>query len=718
MIRFLLSLFLLMVKPLYGVWLTYEEAVLNSPFKTASLGWTIPVPNEDAYLIQGKGDNWKLWYKVSLLEMDTTVFLDSTALNWQGDDLHISKLTFAKSGTKLLLRTDSKKMWRYSHFSTYYVYDLDADQLMKVSENNTHLRNVKFSPDGERIAYVRKDNNLYMFDFTRGRERQLTTTGSETISNGHFGWLYEEELTGYDGYRWSPNGESIAFWEEDESRVPEFTMINELGQYPTVQTIRYPKAGETNPTLKIGIIRIKGAGRKWVDQGYTDNDYLPWMEWVNKDKVAYLKMDRKQKNWDLMIADRATGRSLKVLSESDPEGWLENHGQIRFLNDGKIVWISENSGYKHIWMSKHSGSRTWPVTEGQWEASSIVHIDEENELLYFMANKESVFERRFYSVRFDGTELTLLTPEAGNHRIQLTGSKTYFIDTYSSLDRPQTLLLKDMKTGTLIRVMAETDRQQFIDYEWSTPKIVHFPTGDGTEQLDGIITLPPDYTPDKKYPVIIYGYGMPGTQIVWNRWGGTWNQFLAQQGYILFSMDTRGMSGRGEAFKNLSYGDMSRYLAKDQVAGINYLVNEGYADPDRIGAWGWSGGGYFTCLMLTRNGKYFKAGVSVAPCTDFRLYDTAYTERSMGLPQENGPGYDSTSTISWMNRMEGSILLMHGTEDDNVHAQHTTHFVQAALKAGKDVEWFKYPGRNHGIYGGGAHEHLYKKMIEFFKEKL
>jgi dipeptidyl-peptidase-4 len=266
--------------------------------------------------------------------------------------------------------------------------------------------------------------------------------------------------------------------------------------------------------------------------------------------------------------------------------------------------------------------------------------------------------------------------------------------------------------------MAETDRQQFIDYEWSTPKIVHFPTGDGTEQLDGLITLPPDYTPDKKYPVIIYGYGMPGTQIVWNRWGGTWNQFLAQQGYILFSMDTRGMSGRGEAFKNLSYGDMSRYLAKDQVAGINYLVNEGYADPDRIGAWGWSGGGYFTCLMLTRNGKYFKAGVSVAPCTDFRLYDTAYTERSMGLPQENGPGYDSTSTLSWMNRMEGSILLMHGTEDDNVHAQHTTHFVQAALKAGKDVEWFKYPGRNHGISGGGAHEHLYKKMIEFFKEKL
>jgi len=211
---------------------------------------------------------------------------------------------------------------------------------------------------------------------------------------------------------------------------------------------------------------------------------------------------------------------------------------------------------------------------------------------------------------------------------------------------------------------------------------------------------------------------MPGTQIVWNRWGSRRDQYLAQQGYVIFSMDTRGMSGRGEEFKNLSYGDMSKYLTLDQVAGINYLIDEGYADPDRIGAWGWSGGGYFTCLMLTRNAKYFKAGVAIAPCTDFRLYDTAYTERSMGMPQTNKAGYDSTSTLSWVNRMEGSLLLMHGTEDDNVHVQHTIQFVQSALRYGKDVEWFQYPARNHGIYGGGSRDHLYKKMMEFFKEKL
>jgi len=706
------------MQSVHAVWLTYEEAMHNSPFKSASMGWTIPFPNEDAILIRGSGDNWRKWYKVDLLSSDTILFLDSTALNNKGDDLYVSDLEFSKKGDKVLIRTDSKKIWRYSHFSTYFVYDVLKKRLNPLTDQNKDLRNVKFSPNGELIAYIRKDNNLYVYDIPRGRQRQLTTTGSETISNGHFGWLYEEELTGYDGYRWSPNSESIAYWEEDESMVPEFSMINDLGQYPSTRKIRYPKAGERNPTLRIGVIRIKGAGRKWIDNAFVDDDYLPWMEWVNDQKLSFIKMRRNQKNWDLFVSDRTTGRSLKVLSEDDEAGWLENHGQIRYLSDGKIIWISERSGYKHIWMSKHSGSRYWPITEGSWEVSNIVHIDEESKLIYFMANKESIFEKRLYSIRFDGTELALLTPESGSHSVRVTGTERYFIDTYSSLDVPRRILLKELKTGNIIRVLGETALDQFNEYEWSNPKIVHFPSADGSTILDGTLILPPDHDPDKKYPVIIHGYGMPGTQIVWNRWGSIWDQYLAQQGYVVFSMDSRGMSGRGETFKNLSYGDMSKYLALDNVAGINFLIDEGYADPKRIGAWGWSGGGYFTCLMLTRNAKYFKAGVAIAPCTDFRLYDTAYTERSMGMPQTNKAGYDSTSVLSWVHRMEGSILLMHGTEDDNVHAQHTTQFVQSALRSGKDVEWYQYPGRNHGIYGGGARDHLYKKMMEYFKENL
>ena len=707
-----------MVQSLNAVWLTHEQAMSNSPFRLASLGWTVHFPDEDAVLIRGKGDNWRKWYKVDLISSDTLLYIDSMAFNYKGNDLFVSNLVFSDDAKKAIIRTDTRKVWRYSHYSTYFIYDFLKKKLIPLTADNKELRNVKFSPDGKSVAFVRKDNNIYVYNIAKDRQKKITTTGSETTLNGHFGWLYEEELTGYDAYRWSPNSESIAYWEEDESMVQHFTMINELGQYPQTKKIRYPKAGEQNPHLRIGIARVKGAGRKWIDSAKVDNDYLPWMEWAGDEKVTFLKMSRDQKSWDLFVSDRITGHSYKVLSEEDKSGWLENHGQIKFLDDGKIIWISEKSGFKHIWMSKHSGSKFWPITEGPWEVTDIVHVDEDLDIIYFIANKESIFEKRLYSIRFDGTELTLLTVENGSHSIRLTGSKKYFIDTYSSTDLPRKILLKELKTGALVRVLGETDLDQYIEYEWSNPRIVQFPTLDGSTNLYGTLILPPNYNENKKYPVIIHGYGMPGTQIVWNRWGSTWDQYLAQQGYIVFSMDTRGMSGRGESFKNLSYGDMSKYLAKDQIAGIKFLIDNGYADSDRIGAWGWSGGGYFTCLMLTRNAKYFKAGVAIAPCTDFRLYDTAYTERSMGMPQTNKAGYDSTSVLSWVHKMEGSILLMHGTEDDNVHAQHTTQFVQAALRAGKDVEWFQYPARDHGIYGGGARDHLYKKMIEYFKENL
>jgi dipeptidyl-peptidase-4 len=463
---------------------------------------------------------------------------------------------------------------------------------------------------------------------------------------------------------------------------------------------------------------VKGAGKKWISEGQTNDDYLPWMEWVNNDRLGFTKMGRRQKQWDLFIANKSNGSSNKIISELDPDGWVDNHGEIYFLKDGKILWISEDSRFKHIWISKHSGSKKWALTEGSWEVSKIVHIDEKESLIYFMANKESVFEQNLYSIRLDGTELKLLTEEAGVHNIEITTSGKYFIDSFSSSTKPMKITLRELKTGDIIRVLKETEIDQFIEYEWSYPNIINFPSIDNSVTLDASIILPPNFSKSNKYPVIIHGYGMPGTQIVWNKWGKTFDQFLAQQGYIVFSMDTRGMSGRGEDFKNFSYGDMAKYLAKDQLAGIKYLESKKYVDKSRIGAWGWSGGGYFTCLMLTKNGDYFKAGVAIAPCTDFRLYDTAYTERSMGLLSENKKGYDSTSTLNWINKMKGKLLMMHGSEDDNVHSQHTTQFVNKALRANKNVVWHQYPGRNHGIYGGGARKDLYDKMIQFFRENL
>ena len=706
------------IEILFSKYLSLDQAILKSPFKVASLGNIILIPNDDAYLIRGEADNWNKWYKVSIPNMDTTLYFDHKVFNYNGGNLFVDRIIFSNDGTKILVQTDSKKIWRYSNTGTYFIYDLREKLLIPLTKRNMNLRNVKFSPDGQYIAYVRDDNNLYIYELKRKKEKKLTSTGSETIINGHFGWLYEEELTGYDAYRWAPDSKSIAFWEEDQSMVPEYYLINEMEKYPTIKKIRYPKVGEKNPSLRIGVVRVSGAGRKWLEYASVDDDYLPWMKWVNKSKVAFLKMNRKQQKWDLFVSDRETGKSFYILSEIDLNGWVENHGQIHFLKSGLIIYISEKTGFNHIWLSKHSGSNSWPITEGDWEVKSIEYIDEEKELIYFMANKESVHENKFYSIGFDGTNLKNLTKEKGNHKIKILNSKKYFFDSYSNFDNPKQIVLKKLFNGEIIKTIKRTDIEQYRNYEWSFPQLVNFSTSDGTEVLNGVVIVPPNYDKQKKYPLIIYGYGMPGTQIVWDQWGSVWNQYLVQQGYVVFYMDSRGMGGRGEKFKNLSYGDMSHYLAKDHLSGLDYLIKNWNIDSKRVGAWGWSGGGYFTCLMLTKNGDFFKAGVAVAPCTDYKLYDTAYTERSMGLIQENKSGYDSTNTINWINQMKGSLLLMHGSADDNVHSQHTVQFINEALKYRKDVDWLQYPNRNHGIYGKGAREHLYKNMIEYFKLKL
>ena len=711
-------LLLLVVQSLLANRLSFEESLWNSPFQIASIGDVTSVHGEDALFFRGQGENHNSWYKVTLPNMDTTRLLDGDELYFEGENIHINQIKLSNSGNKMLIQTNYDQIWRYSHRGSYFIYDLKKKRVFKVGRDHHHLMNVKFAPNGEFVSYIKEDNNLYSFEIENRRERKLTNTGSNTILNGHFGWLYEEELSGYDAYRWSPDSRYIAFWQENQSSVKEYALISDKELYPVIQKIRYPKAGEINPTFKIGIVRAKGGGRRWLDLGEINEHYFPWMEWISDKRVAFLKMDRKQKNQILMVAEKETGKSNTIFMESDLDGWLDNHGQFWFLTDGRIIWLSEKSGYQHIHMAKHSGSKSWSITRGEWEVNTIKYIDEKNEKIYFTSNKESVFETRFYSIRFDGTDLLLLTPEEGCHDILITGAGNYFIDSYSSMMLPKRILLKNLKSGNLIKILDETDLNQFKNYEWSFPGIVHFPTEDGKEILDGVIILPPDYSSEKKYPVIMHGYGMPGTQIVWNKWGNSFHQYLAQNGYIVFFMDTRGMGGRGEKFKNLSYGDMAQFLAKDQLSGLNYLIEQGYADSNRIGAYGFSGGGYFTCLMMTKNGKYFKTGVAISPCTDYRLYNTAYTERFMGLPKENSDGYDSTSVISWINRMNGSLLLMHGTSDDNVHSQHTNHFIEAALAAKKDIEWYQYPGQNHGIYFGGAREHLYKKMVEYFKEKL
>ena len=700
-----------------GKRLTLEDVTGESPFEIASLGKIVWISGEDAYTFLKQSNDVRSLYRVDLMTDDTTLFLDGERLKFNGSSVVVTNYSFSQDGHKILIQTDREKIWRRTNWGTYWIYNRETDEMVPVSKNNQRLRNVKFSPDGKMVAYVREDNNLYTFEIGRKRERQLTRTGTDVVLNGHFGWVYEEEFSIYDAYRWSPDSKTIAYWEENQSRVPVFTMINELELYPVMTEIRYPKAGQTNPTMRIGVVKATGGATRWMDIGDNRDMYYPRIYWHSSEQLLVMRMRRLQNRWDLLICNPKSGKKKQGLMEMDENGWVSVHDNYRFLEKDEIVWISERSGYQHLYRHTLKGEELAQLSDGQWEATRIVHLDEERGVVYFMANKASVAESHLYSVSFDGTGLKQLTTEKGNHSVQFSPLGEYFVDSYSSVSQPSKIVLKK-RDGTTVRIIKETEKNQFDDYDWSIPQFVTFKTHDGVATLDGIVILPVGYKKGKKYPMMVYGYGMPGTQIVRDRWGGLWNQFLAQEGFIVFSMDARGMSGRGEAFKNLSYGDMSRYLAKDHVAGIDYMVREWGADPDRVGAWGWSGGGYFTGLMLTKNGSHFKAGVSVAPVMDFRLYDTIYTERSMGLPQDNEAGYDSTSVFSYVDNLQGHLLVIHATGDDNVHSQNTTQLVEKFVNAKQPLEVFYYPNRDHGIRGGNSRIHLYTKMFNHLREHL
>jgi len=700
-----------------GKRLTLEDVTGESPFEIASLGKIVWISGEDAYTFLKQSNDVRSLYRVDLMTDDTTLFLDGEQLKFNGSSVVVTNYSFSQDGHKILIQTDREKIWRRTNWGTYWIYNRETDEMVPVSKNNQRLRNVKFSPDGKMVAYVREDNNLYTFEIGRKRERQLTRTGTDVVLNGHFGWVYEEEFSIYDAYRWSPDSKTIAYWEENQSRVPVFTMINELELYPVTTEIRYPKAGQTNPTMRIGVVKATGGATRWMDIGDNRDMYYPRIYWHSSEQLLVMRMRRLQNRWDLLICNPKSGKKKQGLMEMDENGWVSVHDNYRFLEKDEIVWISERSGYQHLYRHTLKGEELAQLSDGQWEATRIVHLDEERGVVYFMANKASVAESHLYSVSFDGTGLKQLTTEKGNHSVQFSSSGEYFVDSYSSVSQPSKIVLKK-RDGTTVRIIKETEKKQFDDYDWSIPQFVTFKTHDGAATLDGIVILPVGYKKGKKYPMMVYGYGMPGTQIVRDRWGGLWNQFLAQEGFIVFSMDARGMSGRGEVFKNLSYGDMSRYLAKDHVAGIDYMVREWGADPDRVGAWGWSGGGYFTGLMLTKNGSHFKAGVSVAPVMDFRLYDTIYTERSMGLPQDNEAGYDSTSVFSYVDNLQGHLLVIHATGDDNVHSQNTTQLVEKFVNAKQPLEVFYYPNRDHGIRGGNSRIHLYTKMFNHLREHL
>ena len=702
-----------------GEKLTLENIYKNGTFQTEGLGLWKWIPGSDDILIYKKAqeDSVKSFHRVDIKSGDTTAFISSDKLKYNNESFHVSSFSFNKTGTKLLLLINLIKIWRHSYSGDHFVYDLLTEELIQVSDEDSRLQNVKFSPDGKKLAYVKEDNNLYIIDLITQREKQLTRDGSDTILNGHFGWLYEEEFGGYDAYRWSPDSKYIFFFKEDQSNVKQFYWLDERAQYPNLNIVYYPKVGEDNPKIKMGIINVRNRRIKWIYNEPHEDLYFPRAIWQD-DKIIVFHLNRRQNQLDLVRFDPRNGKREILLTERD-SCWIDIHDNMIVLKDGSIIWTSERSGFNHIYHYDRNGTLINQLTHGDWEVRRIIDMNEKTNIIYFTGTKVSELENHLFSISLYDENMVQITQNSGWHSVAISPNKNRIIDSWSNIRTPTEHFVKNID-GQILNTMSKSDMNEFDKLNWTYPDFIKIQTSDGI-LLNAKITLPWNFNASKTYPILINTYGLAGSQMVTNRWRGKgylWHQFMAMNGFIIFSLDNRQTGGRGKAFKNLGYGDLGKWLIHDHIEGINYLGRLPYADTSRVGIWGWSGGGYATALALTKSAEYFDVGVAVASVTDWRLYDTAYTERYMGILSENAAGYDSASVFSYIDRFNGKLLLIHGTGDDNVHSQNSIQLVNKFVKEGKQIDMMFYPSRNHGIYGGNASFHLRKLMTKYFLEYL
>ena len=696
------------------------------------------------------------------LETDTrTRLIDGT--NLYADDVErlikIEDYAYSNDGSKVLLYTDSERVWRYNTKGFYYVYDLDTQDLTPIADRDDGFQMfAKFNPAATKVAFVR-NRNLFVVDLQSGTETALTTDGADgTIINGTFDWVYEEEFGLRDGFSWSPDGKHIAFFKLDESDTRDFAMTDFRTRYPEYERFRYPKAGEVNSEIKIGVVDMGAVDpaadtqtdaityfetQTWdpdlskAEETTDPHEYLSRMGWTpaidGTHHVWMFRMNREQNDLDVMYGNPEDGTLQTVLEETLDTYIDIEDGKLQFLNDGEhFVYLSERTGYNHVHLYENDGDYLGPITDGKWEVTAFHGIDEERLLAYVTGTKKSSTERHLYRVGVSmsaheaAMEEERISDDAGWHTINMSTDRRYSIDRHSSIDAPPTWTLRTAEGKAVTTLQDNEALAATIDaLDLPVPVFTQVPGADGTP-LNTYIMKPTDFNPDREYPVLMYVYGGPGAQTVTNQWGGTrhlWHQYLAKTyDMVVVSVDNRGTGGRGKAFQDVPYKTLGQPESADQIAAAQALSDSSWVDADRIGIWGWSYGGYMTLLSLLNGDgpETFDMGVSVAPVTDWRFYDTIYTERYMTTPQQNPEGYAQGAPLTMANRMhdDQDLLLVHGDFDDNVHFQNSVQMVDALQEANKQFDFMMYPGRNHGIYGGTTRLHLFTMMTEAVEEML
>jgi dipeptidyl-peptidase-4 len=662
------------------------------------------------------------------------ILVPATKLVPEGGDgpLAVENYAWSPDGKVLVVFTNSKRVWRQNTRGDFWTFDLATgrlSQLGRVFEPST-LMFAKLSPDGWRAAYV-VENDIYAEDLASGRVTRLTYDGGGDIINGTSDWVNEEEFGIRDGFRWSPDGASIAFWQFDTTRVPVFTMIdNTSALYPRTIAFKHPKPGQRNSAVRIGVVPASGGYPVWMrTPGDPSDTYIARLEWAGDSREVVLqRLNRLQNTLQVLIGDAATGDVRTVFTDRD-EAWVEVMDDFVWLEGGKrLLWLSERDGWSHAYSVGRGDGAARLLTPGAYDVLGVSAVDEKSGLLYVTASPDDATKRFLYRVRLDGKgkpELVGPAGQGGVHRYDISPSARWAFHSYSRLDEPPVTELVRLPSGEAVRTLAANKELRAKVEALSRRRAEFFklPIGEGVE-VDGWRVLPPDFDPAKRYPLLVYVYGEPAGQTVQDNWGGNgylWHLMLAQKGFIVASFDNRGTPApRGRAWRKSVYRQIGVLASADQAAAVRAaLAAWPYADPERVGVWGWSGGGSMTLNAMFRYPDLYKAGLSVASVPDQRLYDTIYQERYMGLPDGNAEGYKNGSPITFAKDLRGKLLIVHGTGDDNVHYQGFERLVDELVAAGKPFRMMAYPNRSHGISEGrGTTLHLYTMFTRFFEESL
>lgn len=639
----------------------------------------------------------------------------------------IDGYVFSPDGRRILIQTETKPIYRRSFTAVYYLFNIENNKMQPLTEGAVRIPT--FSPDGNQLAFVR-DNDIYLIKFLYGYAESRVTKDGELnrVINGAPDWVYEEEFSFNSALEFSPDSKMIAYVKWEEGDVPAFTFplyrgmapeLDEYAAYPGAYSYKYPVAGERNSKVSVMTFDIFSKVTKRMDLPMDGDGYVPRIKFTrDPDKLAVMTLNRHQNRLDMYYANPRTGVCNLVLREED-DCYLETDvlESIRFY-DNHFTIVSERDGYPHIYLYTLGGTLVKQVTDGDYEVKRLYGWDEENGNFYYLSNEGSPLTTSVWRVDAKGRKTRLSSGEGGMNAAQFSRNFHYYINSYQSVTVPPVYTINDNRGKVLCTMVDNAGlRDKVAAMGLPQKEFFTFTTPDGTT-LNGWMMKPADFDAGRKYPVLMYQYSGPGSQLVLDAWGISWETYMATQGYIVACVDGRGTGGRGAAFEKCTYMSIGVKEADDQVAAARHLASLPYVDGDRIGIWGWSYGGYMTLMSLCQGAGVFKMGIAVAAPTDWRYYDTVYTERYMRTPQENEEGYDKSSVFTRIGNLSGKLLLVHGSADDNVHLRNMMELSEAMVQAGLDFDMMVYTNRNHGIAGGNTRNHLYDKLTRYVKENL